>query len=410
MTGAGMKTLNDPNKFAVRVLGRQMRDVGISYRPSRFVITDGDAAYNSLTGEAVFQADEDALIERWFMVPEDMDEAMLAYMIRQRALLLENGPGQNIKHRFIIFLTTACNANCEYCFEQGMEKMYMTEQTARDVADYITEHCDKSANNTIRLFGGEPLINISGIDALTERLRENGVRFWCDMFTNGDRLSLVNAETMKDKWHVRKIQLTADDVGEKYDRIKGLSYGAWDNLTENMRHVIDAEIRVNLRVHVHPGEGIDAPKRVIDAVDTIPGVHRYAVMLYESASKEDYDNLLLIEDYIARKERRRHAFPGIFYGHACMADNRKNACITTDGHLSPCEHYPYGQDYGSIYAKGYDQEVLSRWSEKQKNYCGKCVHYPSCGIQHMCPAQSNCTEAEVYYKIEKIKRAMRARI
>lgn len=405
-----MKVLKNPNSLAVRVLGLQHAESGLQYRESRFVITDGEAKYNTLTGEAVYQADERELIERWFMVPAAMDEHMLAHLIRSKALLMEQGPGQNIKHRFIIFLTTACNANCEYCFEQGMKKMYMTEQTAADVADYITEHCNRTVDNIIRLFGGEPLVNIAGINALTDRLRDNGVSFHCDMFTNGDKLSQVSTDTMKDRWHVQKIQLTADDVGAEYDKIKGLPSGAWDSLTGNMKRISDAGIRVNLRIHVHPGKGTEAPKRVVDAVDLISGVHRYAVMLYETASKEDYDDLLSVEDYIAVREKKRPQFPGIFYGHSCMADNRKNACITPDGHLSPCEHYPYGQDYGSIYEKGYDQKVLSRWAEKQKNYCEQCVLYPSCGVQHMCPAQSNCTEAEVYYKTEKIKRAMRARI
>lgn len=405
-----MKILTNPNRLAVKILGLQQEETSLKYRESKFVVTDGEAKYNALTGEAIYQADEHELIERWFMVPEDMDEYMLAHLIRSKALLMENGPGQNIKHRFIIFLTTACNANCVYCFEQGMDKMHMTEQTAVDVADYITDHCDKSANNTIRLFGGEPLINIPGINALTNRLNDNGVNYHCDMFTNGENLALVDADTMKNRWHVQKIQLTADDIEAEYDRIKGLPSGAWDRLTDNMRRVSDAGIRVNIRVHVHPGKGVEAPKRVVDAVDQIPGVHPYAVMLYETASKEDYDHLLLIEDYIARKEKRRHSFPGIFYGHACMADNRRNACITPDGHLSPCEHYPYGQNYGSIYEKEYDQDVLSRWAEKQKNFCGHCVLYPICGVQHMCPAQSNCAEAEVYYKTEKIKKAMRARL
>ena len=405
-----MKIFNRANNYVIRTLGRQNRDGGVSYRQSRFVITEGDAAYNSLTGECLFQADEDTLLQRWFLVPEDMDETMLAYMVRQKWLTLGHGPGQEMKHRFIIFFTTDCNGNCIYCFEKGMDKMHMTEQTALDVADYITEHCDKSADNMIRLFGGEPLVNIPAIEALTERLRNNGVNFHSYLFSNGDRLNLVDSKTLIDKWHVRNVQLTAEDIGSEYDRIKGLPAGAWDRLTENIRRLGKDGVRINMRIHYHPGEGWEGPKRLVDALDSFPEAHMYTVMLYETASKEDYDGLLALEDYISSKGKYRWPFPSVFFGRACMADDRRSVCITPDGHLSPCEHYPYGHDYGSIYGGKYDADVLSRWAAKQRNYCTKCVHYPSCGIQHMCPAQSACSEAEVYYKTEKIKRAMRARL
>ena len=286
--------------------------------------------------------------------------------------------------------------------------MYMTEQTAKDVADYIIGHCDKSARNTLRLFGGEPLVNIPAIEILTERLNAEGVNFESDLFTNGERLPMVSTDTLKDKWHVRRVQFTADDVGTDYDNIKGLSSGAWGRLQDSIRRVCDIGIRASIRVHYHPGKGEEASKRVIDAIDK--RANPYPVMLYEKASRKDYDGLLHIEEYLLNQGRWTWNFPSVFFGRSCMADDRRSACITPDGHLSPCEHYPYGHDYGSIYGGAYDEDVLAKWGEKQKNYCGKCVHYPSCGIQHMCPAQSNCTEAEVYYKTEKIKRAMRARL
>lgn len=405
-----MKVLRSPNNFATRVLGQQKVEDGIKYRDSDFVITDGESRYNTLTGESLYQADEKTLIERWFKVPENMDETMLAHLLRQKSLQIEQGPGGNIKHRFIIFLTTDCNGNCEYCFEKGMTKMYMSKQTAEDVADYIASNCNKNESNIVRLFGGEPLMNIGGINTLTDRLKQNGVNFQSEIFTNGDRLGLVDTDTLKNRWNIKKVQLTADDIGDEYDRIKGLPVGAWDRLVENMKRITSAGIRINLRIHYHPGKDGVAAKRVIDAMDEIPDVHLYMIMLYEAASMEDYKGLLAVEDYIASKGKYGYNFPGVFYGKSCMADDRRNACITPDGHLSPCEHYPYGQNYGSIYKRGYDQEILKRWSEKHKHYCGKCVHYPSCGSQHLCPAQSLCNEALVFYKTETIKKVMRAKI
>lgn len=399
-----MKIIRGANRFVSRHLGLQTKERGIKYRESRFVIAEGDAKYNTLTGEALTQADKDELIEHWFLIPSDMDEIMLAYMLRQKWLQIGSGPGKNIKNRFIIFFTTACNAKCEYCFEHGLETMIMTEQTAKDIADYITDHINSDAEITLRLFGGEPLTNTTAVDVLTGKLNSRGIKYKSDLFTNGDRLPLVSDEQLN-AWHVRRVQFTVDDVGKEYDRIKGLSPGAWDRLQKSISRICDAGIRASVRVHYHPGKGPDAPRRVIDSLDK--RAYPYPIMLYETASKEDYDGLLSVEEMLVQRGIYRWEFPSVFIGNACMADDRRAACITPDGSLSPCEHYPYGHNYGSIYDGKYDYDTLAKWGAKQRNYCRKCALYPSCGIMQMCPAQHNCTEAEVYYKTEKIKRALR---
>lgn len=401
--------LNDPNKFVVRVLGQQTFEDGIRYRDSRFVITEGNARYNTLTGECLYRADEETLIRRWFKVPEDMDEAMLAYMVRQKWLANSEGPGRGMKVKFIIFFTTVCNAHCEYCFEHGVNSMTMTAGTAKDVAKYISDHSPHGIEVKLRLFGGEPLMNIDAINVLCDGLKEHGVTFASELFTNGDRLPLLDDETLTDRWHVKNVQITLDDVGTEYERIKGLPSGAFDRLLESTKRLLRAKIHVHVRVHYHPGKGPDAPRRVFNAFRNLQGIHMYGMMLYGGGKKEDYSGLIGLEEEMAAAKVRRWSFPSVSFGVGCMADNRKHACITTDGHLSPCEHHPYGENYGSIYGGKYDEAVLKRWKAKSRNYCAGCVLYPSCGRQAECPAQGNCSEEEVDYLVERIRRAMRAK-
>lgn len=403
-----MMTIRNPNRYAMKILGSQKREDGIKYRDSRFVIADGEAIYNTLTGEALYQADDNTLIERWFMVPEEMDEAMLAYLIRQRNMEHSDGPGTSIKSKFVIFTTTLCNADCVYCYEKGVKAMTMDAKTAVDVAAYIMDH----SNNGIRIrwFGGDPLMNIQAIDAITEILNREGREFTSEIFTNGDRLDMVDDETLKNKWHTDYVQLTVDDIGAEYERLKGLPEGAFSRLEKTVRRLSEANINVKLRIHYHPGKGIKAPKRVVDAFGNIDNVTIYAVMLYDGGDDLDYDGLLEVQDYAIKAGGIPFSIPPVRYGVSCMAENRKVACITPDGHLSPCEHYPYGEDYGSIYDKGYDRDALARWKAKSRNYCDKCVLYPSCGKYVLCPAEGKCSPAEIRYKAERIKRAMRARL
>jgi len=404
-----MKVLSDPNKFVMRVLGTQTPEEGVKFRESRFVITEGDAKYNTLTGESLLCADEETLIKRWFLFPEDMDETILAYMVRQKWLQNADGPGSQIKRKFIIFTTTMCNANCIYCYENGVKEMSMQKETAKDVAEYIMSHSNRDNEIRIRWFGGEPLANQTAIGIIADRLNEEGVRFTSEIFTNGDLLPKVRNEFLR-ALHIDHIQLTADDIGSEYDRIKGLPDGAWERLTGTMHRLSGLGIKVHLRTHYHPGEGPEAPIRVIDAVKDIERVRPYCTMLYEGGSEEDYRGLLKVEEHLVELGKRTEKFPVLRFGTSCMADNRKVACITTDGHLSPCEHHPYGENYGSIYEKKYDQSVLKRWKAKTRNHCGKCALYPSCGKQALCPAAGSCSEAEVDYQTEIIRKAMRAKI
>lgn len=405
-----MKVFRNPNRTVEKVLGVQTKETGISYRESMFVISDGDAKYNTLTGEAIYQADEDTLIERWFMVPEDMDETGLAYLIRQRGLRVQNGPGANEKVKFVIFTTTTCNAACVYCYEKGLRAMDMTDDTAEEVAGYIISHSNPDAEISIRWFGGDPLMNMDAINIISDKLNLEGRAFTSEIFTNGDKLDEVDDVTLTERWHVDYIQFTVDDVGAEYERIKGLPSGAYERLITTIQRLTSVGIRIKLRVHYHPGKGPEVPKKVVDAFRGFDNITIYSVMLYNGGDDEDYKGLLEVQEYIKNTGKWNYSFPKVRFGVSCMAENRKIACITPDGHLSPCEHFPYGEDYGSIYQKGYNHEVLKRWSDKSRNHCEKCVLYPSCGKYVMCPAEGKCSEAEIKYKVERIKRAMRARL
>lgn len=401
-----MKTLSKANQYVSRTLGKQTREDGIQYRLSRFVVTEGDAAYNTLTGEALADADEATLIEKWFLVPENMDENTLAYSVRQKWLQNASGPGQNIKNRYVIFMTTVCNAHCEYCYEDGVKSMTMTEQTANDVADYILTHSDRDAPVKIRWFGGEPLVNARAIDIISDKLNADGLDFNSEMFTNGDLLPKATDEQLK-AWHIRSFQFTVDDVGAEYERIKGLPEWAYGRICKSIDRVTALGIKVNLRIHYRPGRGAGAPLRVAREFCGKEMVNPYCVMLYDGGDSEDYADLMEVQKYIHENGGSKISFPVMRFGLSCMAENRKTACITTDGHLSPCEHHPYGENYGSIYGKGYDQAVLKRWAAKSRNYCKGCVLYPSCGKMALCPAEGKCSEAEINHMVQRIRFVLR---
>lgn len=403
--------IQKPNAFALR-LGIQHPEPGVIYVLNPCVIMEGAALYNPMTGEAVvvedFKKDFQSLVQRWFYVPQNFDMKSMVYWIRQKTLKDTASIGRPSKNSYTIFTTTACNASCNYCFEKGMKILTMSDETAEDVANYIIKTRNKKITITIKWFGGEPLCNTKAIDIICKRLNENGISFKSNITTNGELFSKVTDEQIK-LWRLKNIQVTLDDIGENYGKWKGLDDKAYDRLRSQLERLSNLGVYISVRVHYHPSEGLQPCYRVVDALRDIKGLNMYARIVYKTETKEDYEKILELEEYMYKCGKYRYTFPRRGSGIHCMGDNQRIACITPEGKLSPCEHYAYGEVYSSIYNYGIvNREMLTEWKVKEKYICdcNDCKLYPLCEKLILCPAEGNCTKGYVYYQIETIKRAL----
>ena len=92
------------------------------------------------------------LYERWFLVPEEDSESEAYLQMKQELILREERP-EGISG-YVILPTTACNARCFYCFEQGMEARKMSPETVEDTLRFILEHRPEGRGIHIHWFGG----------------------------------------------------------------------------------------------------------------------------------------------------------------------------------------------------------------------------------------------------------------
>ena len=413
-----MKILSQLNKFVRNNLPVQTLEEGREYTLSKYVIREGNALYNSLTNESIlvedFEKDKRQLILRWFMVPTDMDISTISHFIRQRNLTVNNGPGSFKKTSYVIFTTTGCNAACDYCFEKNYKVLTMSEETSEKVAEYIIT---TAASSTIRLkwFGGEPLLNKKAMNIISSRLKERGINFRAEISTNGDLFPECTDEEIL-LWNPDVIQFTVDDSGDNYDQIKHLPKGAYERLKETTLRLskLMPKTKINLRVHFDPKKGAEPCYRVIDDFKPYPNVQIYSRAIYHEAGMDDYKELMKVEDYIIDSKKHSVFEFNFSYGSHCMSDSKKIACITPTGDLSPCEHFAYGEHvYGSIYSKDRNEDILKKWSVREKYVtpsCKDCPLYPSCRKLVMCPAEGKCSDGYQYYQIETIKRALRKKV
>ena len=252
---------------------------------------------------------------------------------------------------------------------------------------------------------GEPAGNPDHLRA------SQGIPFRSDFSSNGDLFDGIPDKTLTEEWQTREVQLTLDDIGRGYETYKGLPAGAYDRLKKTIIRLTGLGIRVAIRIHYHPEDGPELVRRVVDDLKDIQGIGMYGRIIYKSESEEHYRELLELEDYMASAGKFRFAFPRRGGGTHCMADNPRAVCITPEGLLSPCEHYAYGEVYGSIYTGATDREMLAEWKAREKHMCdcGSCPLYPSCEKIMACPAEGDCLKGYKFYQIETIKRALKQR-
>ena len=406
-----MITVRSRSMNMFNVLPDQIEDECLNYVPHNYLIEGGGNILNCITGEIVkdisWENDRAELIRRWFLVPEEFDIAGILYLMRQERLSRSNAAYSS---EYTIFTTMRCNAGCSYCFQDGRRTdSYMTKDVALDVANYIKRQRDPSRNVTLRWFGGEPLMNQDAITTICKSLRLSDVPYRSYMSTNGDLLPDVSDSDIY-LWNLKIVQFTVDYPGKKYEEIKGLPHGAYERLLKTSKRLEDLDIERRIRIHYHPEDGMEPIYQIIDDFKDAKRTSIYISPLNdEKLTKADFEKILKAEDLLISYNKIADPLPINGKPTHCMGDSRNIKTITPDGGLTPCEHYFYEQNYGSIYSNIYDTGILNSWRTKRKYdlKCTNCPLFPSCELLVNCPAIAKCEYGYDYYRIEKVKRGLK---
>lgn len=388
------------------------------YRPIKFLITvqnpEGQIIYNTATGSILFLKKNEniesylpKLVELYDYVPLDFDEFDWIDKYRKK---LKNGSFNGAFHSYTIFTTTGCNARCYYCFERGQQKVSMTSRVAEDVAKFIINNSD-SERVVIRWFGGEPLLNQDIIDIICDKLKNSNINFSSRMISNGLLFSSKVIENAKNKWNLKKVQITLDGTKPKYQQIKSYvnsSGNEFDVVMNNIDELSKSEIEVSIRLNQSIDNTIDLYDLVNDLSSRFAGnpfITIYNTLLYqckatnslESDSKE-YREHQKLQDYILKKEMLpiKRIKNGLVV-NMCMADNDGSITISPDGRIGKCEHYPFEKTIGSIYSSNYDSSMIKNWKKqiRPQEQCSDCPLYPQCIRLEMCPqSHPKCTSTQ----------------
>ena len=152
-----------------------------------------------------------------------------------------------------ILTTMACNMDCVYCFEQGVDSnLSMSKKTAKRVCEWLIERVDDvhPRDLTITFFGGEPLINSKMVKFISRTLHQDvqskSVVLNIEIITNGLLLSPELVEELL-PLGLRWIKVTLDGDAPTHNRMRPKKAGGSQN-TDTYDEIIENLLKIKGKV------------------------------------------------------------------------------------------------------------------------------------------------------------------
>lgn len=283
-----------------------------------------------------------------------------------------------------ILTTTACNAACSYCYEQGVAVKSMDEVTAHQTAEFIA--CRQTHKPPlIEWFGGEPLVNHQAITLICRDLRASGIHYASKITTNGSLWTDDLIQTASELWNLRGVQITLDGVGAEHDEAKGMPRGSFARTIRSIHKLAETGMRVQIRVNHYEGQNHSSLiEWIADEFAHVEQVGTYVAPGYLAGSESGKEvmseihalDLILAEAGLAYRPGR--ILPGRRH-NGCFACDPRNFTIAPDGKLYNCSHnMDTEQCVGDVWqgvANPEERQFLRRYFSAK---CRACLLLPVC--------------------------------
>ncbi len=310
-----------------------------------------------------------------------------------------------------LFLTTACNLRCTYCYASAGNDTpkFMTIETARRGIDFTAAnaagrqapHFEVSYHG-----GGEPTVNwrvlTSSYDYAREKAAELKLELRCSLATNGvlsdDRIDWIIE-------HLGRASLSCDGLPEVHDRCRRTvaGEGSSSRVFRTLRRFDAAKFHYGIRLTVtaeHISTLVESVEYLYSEFHPASVQVEPVYLLGRGSGEASAESDEFIAAYRAASERaaalggQLHfsgARAGALTNHFCGA-SQDNFCLSADGNVTSCFE-AFGEDhplaaaffYGRPAADGggyvFDEAVLARLrglAVERRAQCQGCFAKWSC--------------------------------
>lgn len=394
-------------------------------------IDGGKLIFNELTRAIIFMSNEEFndvfnvdrfeyLYRNYFIVPEDFNEMEVTDRIRKQFQKEIDDLYLTKVSAYNILTTTKCNARCFYCYELKTHKEHMTEQTARDIVEYISKHSPIDQPISLRWFGGEPLFNMKVIDIITSGLRDRGYKFFSNFTTNGYLFDDFVITKAINSWGLRSCQITIDGTEKVYNKAKNYIYktgSPYQRVIKNIALLLSRGVQVTVRMNCDSYNIEDLKllsRELYDRFGSSKNLNAYVYPIFENdnfqRTEEEkakvFSGVMEIEDVLQSLGYLHGASPDYkIKDHQCMADSGGVISISPKGELGTCEHYVDSDFWGDIHSDKKDMSILEGWQvyEPPIDLCSNCPNYPSCIRPTKCEEMRKCDKYYQKWYVRKAK-------
>ncbi|MEW5797000.1 MAG: SPASM domain-containing protein [Candidatus Zixiibacteriota bacterium] len=285
-----------------------------------------------------------------FVHSADLPELDMIQFESQRARFDHSSLG------LVIAPTLACNMACTYCYESS-RKGRMSAATIDATIGFIERQAKGLKELSISWYGGEPLLGMDIIEALTKRVlaleEQHGFRYSSMIITNGYGLDRPTVDRLREL-KVYGAQVTLDGPSTIHDRKRPLVNGrpSFDIIIQNLLYAA-TKMTIGIRVNVDKEYSRDTVGQLLDELEAAGlrdklSVH-FALMepattVCSNISESCYDtagfSTVETEYYSMLLERgfRVEKLPSPTTA-ACMAQLISAYVVDPDGDLYRCFNY-----------------------------------------------------------------------
>ena len=335
----------------------------------------------------------DICVQKGLLISPNFDE--VGKINGDRIEGLSKTDGKN----FRIWSTSACNARCYYCFEKGIQRTNMPKKLARDVVGFIDTMTQENDSFNIEWFGGEPLLNIPIIEEITSLVSDLCRRKHCkvqySMISNGSLIEADLVKQMKEKWHLKSIQITLDGYADEYNAIKNYYNSEEHNfcrVIENIKLLVSAQIHVGIRMN-YDANNYKSLAQLIEYLHKefagMPNIRYYVYPVWTSLidgqnqfissteADKQYLNLLKLLVTYNMGSIRKLARLG-YRKYQCHACHKCGFSIFPNGKIGKCDE-TFTQTIGDIWDGVSNEELYHYWTSPDLDeQCIDCIYLPIC--------------------------------
>jgi uncharacterized protein len=214
-----------------------------------FDIAD-DASYKAFErGLARNEEEQKYWLERGYFFKNKSEEKI--YIAKRYQDFLNVSEENEIQ--FILVLNYACNFNCSYCYQKGIDINHknMSEEMLAAFIKYIVQYKEKNNKKiTVTLFGGEPLLNNDKqkklIEFLVDNLSKNDITM--SVVTNG--YYLEQYLPILEKVRIKELHVSIDGAQEEHDKRRSPKdgKGSYKQIMNGLVIAKNKKIPINIRL------------------------------------------------------------------------------------------------------------------------------------------------------------------